>query len=149
MPLPRLTIHRHDSESRALITLAGEIDLETAPLVRETLKRCLRDGIRTVDIDLAPVSFCDCSGLNAFLEASQHATTAGGALQLHYPPPTLARLVELTGSGFLLRGLPDLQGPPPRREGIVAITPAQLSAPFHSAPHGPAPAVTAATGGVL
>ncbi|MCX4977975.1 hypothetical protein [Streptomyces sp. NBC_00620] len=28
MPLPQLTVHRHDRRNRAPITMAGEIDLE-------------------------------------------------------------------------------------------------------------------------
>ncbi|MFF7451263.1 MULTISPECIES: STAS domain-containing protein [unclassified Streptomyces] len=106
MPLPQLTVHRHDRRHRALITLAGEIDLESAPLVRTALARCLGDGIRTIDVDLTPVTFCDCSGLNAFLDASQRAAVAGGALRLHHPPPTLGLILDLTGSGALLLGVP-------------------------------------------
>ena len=66
MALPQLTVHRRDRRTQALITLAGEIDLESAPLVRVSLERCLRDGIRAIDVDLTHVTFCDCSGLNAF-----------------------------------------------------------------------------------
>ncbi|MFI1401123.1 STAS domain-containing protein [Streptomyces sp. NPDC020681] len=102
MPIPKLKVYRHDRESRALLTLAGEIDLDTAPLVRASLEECLRDGIRTIDVDLTPVTFCDCSGLNAFLHASYQTAAAGGSLQLHYPAPPVARLFDLTDCGFLL-----------------------------------------------
>ncbi|GGR84229.1 anti-sigma factor antagonist [Streptomyces aureoverticillatus] len=106
MSLPQLNVYRHDRRPRALITPAGEIDLETVSLVRGTLDDCLRDGIRTVDVDLTPVTFCDCSGLNLFIESYQRTTAAGGTLHLHYPPPMLARMIELTGCGFLLAGPP-------------------------------------------
>ncbi|MFJ2237673.1 STAS domain-containing protein [Streptomyces sp. NPDC087859] len=106
MPVPQLTIHRHDQRHRTLITLAGEIGLESAPLLRSTLARCLSDGIRIIDVDLTPVTFCDCSGLNAFLYAAQRTREAGGILRLHNPPPSLGRILELTGCGFLLLGLP-------------------------------------------
>ncbi|MEE1762696.1 STAS domain-containing protein [Streptomyces sp. SP18BB07] len=106
MPLPQLNIYRHDRGNRALITLAGDIDLESAPLVRAALARCLSDGIRIVDVDLTPVTFCDCSGLKAFLDAAQRTTEAGGILRLHNPPPTMGRTLDLTGCGFLLLGLP-------------------------------------------
>lgn len=111
---PQLNVHRHDRTTRALITLSGEIDLTTAPLVRAALAACMRDGIRTTDVDLTAVTFCDASGLNAFLMASQLATDAGMTLQLHYPSPTLARIIEITGSGFLLHELHAIR-PPPRR----------------------------------
>jgi anti-anti-sigma factor len=109
-----LNVDRHDLKNRALVTLAGEIDLESAPLVRESLERCLRDGIRAIDVDVTAVTFCDCSGLNTFLYALLHAAAVGGSLQLHYPSPALERLVALTGSGSLFLTLPDaLAGSPP------------------------------------
>ncbi|MEE1939696.1 STAS domain-containing protein [Streptomyces sp. TRM 70361] len=116
MSLPQLSVYRHDHGTRALITLAGEIDLVTAPLVRTALAECLRDGVRTVDVDLTAVTFCDGSGLNAFLAASQLATDAGVILRLHYPPPAIARIIGITGSGFLFHPVhvvrePSLQAP--------------------------------------
>ncbi|MGX5184670.1 STAS domain-containing protein [Streptomyces avermitilis] len=105
MALPQLNVHRHDGNTHALLTLAGEIDLTTAPLVRAALTECLRDGIRTVDVDLTAITFCDGSGLNAFLTAYQIAHEAGTTIQLHYPPPPTARVIEITGSGFLLHEL--------------------------------------------
>lgn len=119
MPHPQLNVHRHDHNTRALITLAGEIDLATAPLVRAALDACMHDGIRTADVDLTAVTFCDASGLNAFLMASQLATDAGMTLRLHYPPPALARIIEITGSGFLLHELHAVR-PPSRRVPVAA-----------------------------
>ena len=85
-----------------MFTLAGEIDHESAPLVRASLEQCLRDGIRAIDIDLTHVTFCDCSGLNAFLLAARRTTTVGGTLRLHHPPPSLARILDLVGASALL-----------------------------------------------
>jgi len=140
MPLPQLTVYRHDRRKRALITLAGEIDLESAPLVRASLERCLRDGIRTIDVDLTPVTFCDCSGLNAFLRASQQATVAGGTLRLHYPPPILGLILDLTGSASLLLGLPFGHLPPSLGDAPAATAQAP--------PHRPVPLVPVLSGDV-
>lgn len=131
MPLPQLVIHRRDRRNRALITLAGEIDLESAPLVHAALALCLRDGIRTVDVDLTPVVFCDCSGLNAFLDAAQKTAEAGGTLRLHHPPPILGVILDLTGCGFLLLGPPLGQPAPPLGDAPALTT----AAP----PHRPVP----------
>ncbi|WP_405972831.1 STAS domain-containing protein [Streptomyces sp. NBC_00988] len=131
MPLSQLTVYCHDRRNRALITLAGEIDLESAPLVRAALARCLSDGIRILDVDLTPVTFCDCSGLNAFLYATQKTTEAGGILQLHHPPPTLERILDLTGCELLLLGPPVGQLSPP--SGAVPA-PAVQPPPHRSTP---------------
>ncbi|MFM9442852.1 STAS domain-containing protein [Streptomyces acidiscabies] len=122
MSFPQLAVYRHDRRKRALITLAGEIDLESAPLVRAALELCMRDGIRAIDVDLTPVEFCDCSGLNVFLHAARRITAAGGTLQLHHPPPMFARVVDIAGCGFLFLG--DAAGipapAPPRRSAPLA-----------------------------
>lgn len=115
----QLTVHRHDRNQQASITLSGEIDLESAPLVRESLRDCLYDGIRAVDVDLTAVTFCDCSGLNVFLDAAQRTTAAGASLRLRHPSPIVARLLATTGTGFLLAGLP-FGGQRPAGPGGVA-----------------------------
>jgi anti-sigma B factor antagonist len=106
-----LNLYRNDRVNHATITLAGELDLETAPSVRVMIEDCLRDGIRTVDIDLTLLTFCDVSGLNAFLVASRLTTTAGGSLCLRHPSPLLTRLLDLTATGFLLYDRPLVSAP--------------------------------------
>jgi len=107
MPDRRLfDVHRYDTTTSALIVLVGEIDLDTAPPLHDALEARMHDGVRTVDVDLAAVTFCDLSGIDAFLNASQHAAAAGVSLCLHVPRPALGKLLDLTGSGFLLRGTP-------------------------------------------
>lgn len=132
MSPPQLVVHRHDRRNRALITLVGEIDLESAPLVRASLDLCLRDGIRAIDVDLTPVGFCDCSGLDVFLHAAQRITAAGGTLRLHHPPPTFALVVAIADCGFLFLGLPPDTLPPPPDDtaGMSAPAPPHRSVPL-------------------
>nr|WP_055712199.1 STAS domain-containing protein [Streptomyces torulosus] len=124
MPLPQLDVHRHDRTTRALVTFSGEIDLATVPLVYAALAGCLRDGVLSIDVDLTAVTFCDVSGLNAFLTASRlgagAGTGTGTILRLHHPPRAMARLIELTGSGFLLDAHHAVRPAPPRRAPTVA-----------------------------
>lgn len=137
---PILNVYRHETDNRTLITLTGEIDLNSAPLVHASLERCLHDGIRAIDVDVTAVTFFDCSGLNAFLYALLHTAAAGGSLRLLHPSPALERLVALTGSGSLFLTLPDaLAGsrPPPR------------PSPLHQAAHRLTPAMPALPGGAL
>jgi anti-anti-sigma factor len=137
---PILNVYRHDTDNRALVTLTGEIDLKSAPLMHAALERCLHDGLRAIDVDLTAVTFCDCSGLNSFFYALLHTAAAGGSLQLHYPNPALERLVALTGYGSLFLALPDaLAGSrtPPRPSPLQQIA------------HRLAPAMPALPGGVL
>ncbi|WP_367137490.1 MULTISPECIES: STAS domain-containing protein [Streptomyces] len=147
--LEMLNVYRRDRRSRALITLAGEIDQVSAPLVSAALERCLREGIRTIDVDLTPVTFCDCSGLNAFLGALHHTVAAGGSLRLHYPPPTLTRILALTGTGPLLLGPPAAPAGPFLPECPAGNLPAPQPSPVHGTIGRPNVLMPAVSGGVL
>jgi anti-anti-sigma factor len=137
---PVLNVHRHDTGNRALITLTGEIDLNSAALVHASLERCLHDGIRAIDVDVAAVTFCDHNSLNVFHYTLLHTAAAGGSLQLRDPSPALERLVTLTGSGSLFLTLPDAHA--------GNWTPPQPF-PLPQAAHWPAPVLPALPGGVL
>ncbi|MEY9874448.1 anti-sigma B factor antagonist [Streptacidiphilus sp. MAP12-33] len=95
LPPGTLTVERHDCNDRAEITLVGEIDMASAPILRHALSRCLADGVHAIDVDLSRVDFCDCTGLSAFLQAYHQAAAAGASLRLHHPRPVLARLIAL------------------------------------------------------
>ncbi|MBB4950506.1 anti-anti-sigma factor [Kitasatospora gansuensis] len=123
--LQSLNVYRHDRGIRASVMLAGELDLATVPLVRAALESCAREGIHTIDVDVSALTFCDVSGLNVFLAAARAAAAAGGSLRLHHPRRALARLLDLSGAGFLLRDLPGLPGPP-----VAAPPPPPYRAPF-------------------
>ncbi|MEU8137023.1 STAS domain-containing protein [Streptodolium elevatio] len=111
VPAP-LTVHRCDTTTGALLTVRGEIDLDTEPHLRGSMTRCLLDGCSAIDVDLSDVTFCDSSGLHAFLDISRDAAKAGGYLRLHSPSPIVVRLLTLTGTGTLVLGLPTCPSPP-------------------------------------
>ncbi|MFI6975263.1 STAS domain-containing protein [Streptomyces phaeochromogenes] len=137
---PALIVHRHDTDNRTLVSLAGEIDLNSAPLVRASLERCLHDGVRAIDVDVTAVTFCDCSGLNAFLYALLHTAAAGGSLRLVHPSPALERLVTLTGSGSLFLTLPD---------ALAGSRPPPQLPPLYESAHRLTPTLPARLGGIL
>jgi anti-sigma B factor antagonist len=116
MPIAQLlNVYRHDRNSRALITLSGEIDLHTAPVVRASVERCPREGVRVIDIDLTAVPFCDCSGLNAFLHMSDAAEAVPAVLRLHFPCPMVLRLLTGSADRLLARPAGDLTAGYPLR----------------------------------
>jgi anti-sigma B factor antagonist len=110
-----LSIHRRDRRRGTLITLAGEMDLDSAPLLLQAVEDCLRSGIRSIDIDLTGVTFCDVSGLNAFLDATWRTTAAGGRMRLENLCPMLTRLLALTETHLFLAVRID--------EGVRAVVP--------------------------
>ncbi|MER6250422.1 STAS domain-containing protein [Streptomyces sp. NPDC001584] len=106
MRVPDPNARTYDENGRVLIAPAGELDISTVHSLRAALARCLHDGVRTIDIDLSAVTFCDSSGLDVLLSAWWRITTAGGTLRLHHPPPVLVRIIDITRSGFMLGDRP-------------------------------------------
>ncbi|MGW0660913.1 STAS domain-containing protein [Streptodolium elevatio] len=106
---PFLNVSRRDTRDRAVVTLAGDIDPDSEALLRLVLARCLADGVRAIDVDLAQVAYCGCCGLRVFLEASAATAAAGGILRLRRPGPLVTRLLDVTGTTALLFGLPATQ----------------------------------------
>ncbi|WP_083983080.1 STAS domain-containing protein [Actinomadura hibisca] len=80
-----------------LVTLRGEIDIASAPDLRERLRAVLGTAGPRVVIDLSGVDFCDVSGLALLVEARRQAGSLGTDLTLSAPRPQLARLLKVTG----------------------------------------------------
>lgn len=127
MPVPQtLNVSRYDGTDRTLISLTGEIDVDSTPLLRATVERCLLDGVRSIGIYLTAVTFCDCNGVNALLSVAQRAAAAGGMVRVHHPPPMLVRLFALTGANILVADAPAAPPAPaaPVRSGLAPAVPA-------------------------
>ncbi|MEU3465656.1 STAS domain-containing protein [Streptomyces sp. NPDC006733] len=78
-------------------TLAGDLDLHTAPVLYPTVGDALSNH-STVILDLAGVTFCDSSGLNALIRLHRRAREAGSRLVLVAPPQQMLRLLSITGA---------------------------------------------------
>ncbi|MFB8272992.1 STAS domain-containing protein [Streptomyces sp. NPDC055955] len=86
------------------VTVAGDLDVISAPTVRDTLREAISRHPGGVEVHCAQISFCDCSGLSALIAAARAAKADGVELRLHAVPHVLARLLRLThvGSAFTI-----------------------------------------------
>ncbi|MGW3044206.1 STAS domain-containing protein [Kitasatospora sp. NPDC001159] len=74
----------------------GEIDLDTAPSLRRALAAAL-ESHREVVLDLSEVTFMDCAGLGALVQARNQADRRGARLVLRGASRCVVRLLKLTG----------------------------------------------------
>lgn len=82
----------------ALVAVTGEVDLATAPGLRETLLRVLHThGPVVLDIDLAGVTFLDCTGIGALVAVRNAAVHVGCHVRVCHPQPIVRRVLEVTG----------------------------------------------------
>jgi anti-sigma B factor antagonist len=78
------------------IDLHGDLDVETAPKLREELDSFARQEAMLVIVDLADVAFLDSSGLRALVHGARTIEDAGGRLLVEGASGAVARVLELT-----------------------------------------------------
>ncbi|WP_168220757.1 STAS domain-containing protein [Streptomyces sp. RFCAC02] len=85
-----------------VVVARGEFDIETRELLHRELSGGLRDAARGVVLDLAGVTFWDCSSLNVLLAARRAASREGKTVTIRVAGPSAHRILELTGALPLL-----------------------------------------------
>ena len=76
---------------RATVSVRGELDLATKPVLVEALAAVVAGGARHVVVDMSGVSFVDSTGLAAILEARR----VGASITLRNPVGRVRKLLEL------------------------------------------------------
>ncbi|MET8944693.1 STAS domain-containing protein [Streptomyces sp. NPDC004542] len=96
------TTVRYTGDGTAVVSVAGDVDLHTAPTLRANALAVVEQGVPHLVLDLARVDFVDSTGLSTLIGLLQAAQEAGGSLRLAAIPDRLARMVTMTGISQLL-----------------------------------------------
>ncbi len=91
----RLDVRRVDHPLGVVLTLGGELDLATVPVLRERLDHAMR-GKAAVVIDLSRLRFIDSAGLALLVGAERHLRDSGVQLVLVRGPRAVHRVFALT-----------------------------------------------------
>ena len=83
--------------SGASITVHGEVDVHTAPLLRERINEVVRQGEDRVVVLLDGVTFMDSTGLGVLVGGHKAQRANGGSFELVCSEPRMLRLLEITG----------------------------------------------------
>ena len=81
-----------------VITIEGELDVETAPALAGYLATALdQQPGRDIILDVSAVGFADAAGLSALLAADGAVRDHGGSLRLAGPSRQLRKILGITG----------------------------------------------------
>jgi anti-sigma B factor antagonist len=80
-----------------VVSIFGELDVATAPALREKLIALVGDGSTHVVLDLEGVDFLDSTGLGTIISALKRVRTHGGDMRLVCTQARIRRLFEITG----------------------------------------------------
>ena len=84
------------SNGVAVVVVAGELDLYTAPELRERLARVDEGGAERVVLDLSEVTLVDSMALGVLLGAKKRLATHAGAIDLVVSKSDIRRIFEIT-----------------------------------------------------
>ena len=79
------------------LTLRGEIDVHTAPQLRDRLAEILKQGEDRVVVHLDGVTFMDSTALGVLVGAHKAQAATGGSFELVCTKARLLRILTLTG----------------------------------------------------
>jgi anti-sigma B factor antagonist len=107
--------HRLEVDSRpvedgvAIVSLKGEADLHTAPILREALNDAIERSPTTMVVDLTGVTFIDSMMLGVLLSATKRARPQGTELRIIVDDPHVRRIFELTLLDHVMKLYPSVE----------------------------------------
>jgi anti-sigma B factor antagonist len=94
MDLELETIKR---DQQTVLTVRGEIDVYTAPRLRQAIVDLVDAGSTNLVIDMEKVDFLDSTGLGVLVEGLKRVRTRGGDLSIVVTQDKIIKIFEITG----------------------------------------------------
>jgi anti-sigma B factor antagonist len=89
----------------AVVTVRGEIDMATAPQLRDLLDQLIVAGSRRIVLDCRELAFLDSSGIGV-LVAARNRLGDEGEIVLDSPQAHVRKVLDITGVGSHLSVVP-------------------------------------------
>ena len=104
----------------AIVSAVGEVDLATAPRLREALSDALALGIDELLMDLRQVTFIDSTGLGVLIGAGKKVYGRGGTPRIVCDNKRVLRLLAITGISRSIPVVATPDGAFPRVDGALS-----------------------------
>ncbi|NKB45755.1 MAG: anti-sigma factor antagonist [Alphaproteobacteria bacterium] len=83
-----------EKDGATIVALAGDVDLQTSPAVRQGLLECLETHDKVV-VDMSQVNYIDSSGVASLVEAFQVSRKKGSFFALAHVSAAAMRVLNL------------------------------------------------------
>lgn len=101
-----LTIDIKKEGKKHIVKLRGEIDVFTAPTLREKLIPLTEETGNDIKIDLEEISYLDSTGLGAFIQAYKSSKQHNSELEIIHVKKRVFRLFQVTGLNDIMEVVP-------------------------------------------
>jgi anti-sigma B factor antagonist len=86
-----------ERDGRSVLSVRGEVDVYTAPRLREKLVELVAQGKHQIVVDLEGVDFLDSTGLGVLVGGLKRLRSHDGDLTLVCTQPRILKVFEITG----------------------------------------------------
>jgi anti-sigma B factor antagonist len=80
-----------------ILTLEGEIDVYTYPVLNESLLELIKDGQNSIILDMEKVSYIDSTGLGVLANSANKLLQKNGELRVICSQPQLIKVFSVSG----------------------------------------------------
>jgi len=104
-----LTLTTREVDGKTVVSVGGEIDVYTAPKLRDKITELVADGRHNIIIDMEAVEFLDSTGLGVLVGGLKKVRAHDGSLELVCTQDRLLKIFRITGLAkvFAIHGTPE------------------------------------------
>lgn len=104
-----LTLATHVRDGKTIVAVGGEVDVYTAPRLRDQLTELVAAGAYHLVVDLEGVEFLDSTGLGVLVGGLKKVRAHDGSLELVCHQDRLLKIFRITGLAkvFVIHGSAD------------------------------------------
>ncbi|NYG53977.1 anti-sigma factor antagonist [Nocardioides perillae] len=92
-----LTLTTHEVDGRTVVAVGGEIDVYTAPKLRDQITELVGAGVYDILVDMEAVEFLDSTGLGVLVGGLKKVRAHDGSLELVCNQDRLLKIFRITG----------------------------------------------------
>jgi anti-sigma B factor antagonist len=92
-----LTLSTREVDGTTIVAVGGEIDVYTAPKLRDRITELVADGVFNIVIDMESVEFLDSTGLGVLVGGLKKVRSHDGSLELICTQDRLLKIFRITG----------------------------------------------------
>jgi anti-sigma B factor antagonist len=92
-----LTLSTREVDGTTIVAVGGEIDVYTAPKLRDRITELVAEGVFNIVIDMESVEFLDSTGLGVLVGGLKKVRSHDGSLELICTQDRLLKIFRITG----------------------------------------------------
>jgi anti-sigma B factor antagonist len=92
-----LTLTTRESDGKTIVAVGGEIDVYTAPKLRDKISELVATGSYDIVVDMHEVEFLDSTGLGVLVGGLKKVRAHDGSLRLVCNQDRLLKIFRITG----------------------------------------------------